>query len=495
MRYRTRIAAFLTTVALVTSLIAFTSPSNRVALADPGTPPGTASGPIGTIDPPLSSFTSLTLPTVAGDIRAVVYDGNALLIGASSTVTMTGFGSVPPAAVANTTYVVADGQCGISQAEPCTAVPPAGGSGDTLSFTGGAGTLTRGPDAFRGHDHCSYAPAGDPCLWDTRTENVSAQVATGDTSVTAVVTSGPSTDGTDCLNHEAQVFAVGPAAAWAFGGYQAAGAGLRNQGSGTIAIAGIPPTATVVKAFLYWNILNSSRPSNAMTLNMTSTPGTFIGSDGDPCWGAGTSWAFRADVTSVVAPTGNGAYTVSGYPTGSTSGLNPFVVGSTSPMAEGASLIVFYGQVSTPGKVTGGGYIDPVTGELVGDASMLIKSGSMVGNTANFGFVMSFKAGDTSPTGNLLFNDKAFPERVKSTSIDLLVIADGACGTNTHFDARITADENGTPGQTFHVFGDDCDEPGSSPGSGPDMFGIEKVPVGYTAAGPLIGGNIQIHKS
>src|SRR5205823_1972572 len=89
-------------------------------------------------------------------------------------------------------------------------------------------------------------------------------------------------------------------------GYQAAGAGLRNQGSGTIAIAGIPPTATVVKAFLYWNILNSSRPSNAMTLNMTSTPGTFIGSDGDPCWGAGTSWAFRAAVTSVVGPTGNG---------------------------------------------------------------------------------------------------------------------------------------------------------------------------------------------
>ncbi len=34
-------------------------------------------------------------------------------------------------------------------------------------------------------------------------------------------------------------------------------------------------------------------------------------------------------------------------------------------MMEGASLIVFFGQVSTPGKVTLGGWIDPVTGDII----------------------------------------------------------------------------------------------------------------------------------
>jgi len=177
----------------MTSVIAFASPNDRVAFADPGTPPGTTSGPIGTTDPPLTSFTALTLPTAAGDIRAVVYDGNELVSLGNSTVTLTGFGAIPAGAVANTTYIVADGQCGpLAAPETCNPPGNAGGSGDTLSFTGGGGTLNKGPDAFRGHDHCSYALAGDTCLWDTRTENVSAQVAAGDTSVTAVVTSSNS---------------------------------------------------------------------------------------------------------------------------------------------------------------------------------------------------------------------------------------------------------------------------------------------------------------
>jgi hypothetical protein len=188
---------------------------------------------------------------------------------------------------------------------------------------------------------------GDTCLWDTRTEIVSTALAAGATSAKATVTAGG--QGFDCLNHEAQAFAVGPAAAWAFGGYTAGGIGMRNRNKATLTIAGIPVGATIVKALLYWNILNSSVPSSSMVLNATATPGTMIGKDPDPCWGATASWAFRADVTSVVAPIGNGPYTVSGYPTGGAAtppgdqtGLNPWDFGSLTPMAEGASLLVFY---------------------------------------------------------------------------------------------------------------------------------------------------------
>src|SRR5439155_5264144 len=139
------------------------------------------------------------------------------------------------------------------------------------------------------------------------------------------------------------------------------------------------------------------------------------------------SFAFRADVTSIVTAVGNGVYSVSGYPSGTNSGTSPWLTSSPAPEAEGASVIVFYsGQsTSTPGKVTGGGYIDPVTGQLVGEATLLINNGPSMGNKANFGFVMSYKAGDSSPSGNLLYNDNALSERIKATSIDQLVIGNG----------------------------------------------------------------------
>jgi len=352
------------------------------------------------------------------------------------------------------------------------------------------GTLTVPPDAFKGSD--GPCPWGiDTCLWDTRTVNVTPYLAPGDISATVTVTSAPGLDGSDCINHEAQVLAVGPTLAWGFGGYVASGKGLRNQGSGVLTVA-IPPTATVVQADLYWNILNSSRPPGDMTFNGNPIRGDMYQQGGDPCWDGG-SWAFRADVTPFV--TGNGAYTVSGYPTGSTSGLNPWDFPSPTPMMEGATLIVFFGQVSTPGKVTLGGWIDPVTGEIIGGSTLDIKNGPSAGNKATFGGVVQFQAGDASPTGNFRYIDHGpVAEDIKATSFSLLVISDGTCGRNTHAAFRFTGTENGTPGQEFKVEVDDCGEPGSNTPTGPDMFSIQKLPAGYLAAGPLVGGNVQIHK-
>ena len=71
---------------------------------------------------------------------------------------------------------------------------------------------------------------------------------------------------------------------------------------------------------------------------------------------------------------------------------------------------------STPGKATGGGSIDPggtatnpLTGELLDPATLLITSSSnpaSVNGKATFGFTAKFASGDSAPTGNLTYNDR-----------------------------------------------------------------------------------------
>jgi hypothetical protein len=114
------------------------------------------------------------------------------------------------------------------------------------------------------------------------------------------------------------------------GDVTSAGVGLRGVGSGTINMTGVPEGATVAKAYLYWATLGTAATFSSPSLNGTAVAGTLIGRADDPAWGAQQSYAFRADVTSLVA--GNGAYTISGLP-----GLGP-----TINDTEGASLVVIY---------------------------------------------------------------------------------------------------------------------------------------------------------
>jgi len=134
-----------------------------------------------------------------------------------------------------------------------------------------------------------------------------------------------------------------------YGGYMAAGVGLRNTGTGTITIAGIPATATVTNAYLYWAIIDySPMPPGLASATFASNPinGTLIGTDVDPCWPPNTIYAFRADVTSYV--TGNGAYIVT-IASGLIDGSNPWGSGgSPIPEAEGASLVVVFSDPASP---------------------------------------------------------------------------------------------------------------------------------------------------
>lgn len=130
------------------------------------------------------------------------------------------------------------------------------------------------------------------------------------------------------------------------GGYVAAGVGMRNRGFGSIRIAGIPSGATVVRSYLYWTILNPTQ-TIAMprgTVNGTNISGTLVGSGVDPCWGAGSGWSYRADVTTLVR--GNGTHNLANFASGQRDAANPDTA-SALPMAEGASLVVVYQKLAT----------------------------------------------------------------------------------------------------------------------------------------------------
>jgi hypothetical protein len=154
---------------------------------------------------------------------------------------------------------------------------------------------------------------------------------------------------------------------------------------------------------------------------------------------------------------------------------------------------------NTPGKVTGGGRIEPSSttsglDAILEMATVLIQNGSSpasVGSKATFGFSVNC----CPAKGNLEYNDHGADVRIKATSVDGLSITDSTplvCTGGQHAQFRGNAKQNGTP-VTYTVDVDDCGEPGSSPGSGPDRLKIQ-TSAGYMAEGPLVGGNIQIHK-
>src|ERR1041385_2080765 len=82
-------------------------------------------------------------------------------------------------------------------------------------------------------------------------------------------------------------------------------------------IQGIPTCVVIEKAFLYAGLSGNGIPITATITNPASTTNSFpmsiIGQDADKCWGYAGSYAYRADVTSIIS--GNGNYLISGLPT------------------------------------------------------------------------------------------------------------------------------------------------------------------------------------
>lgn len=160
---------------------------------------------------------------------------------------------------------------------------------------------------------------------------------------------------------------------------------------------------------------------------------------------------------------------------------------------------------STSGKATGGGRIDvatgepeldPVSGEVLELATMVIQSGADEssapgGGRASFGFVAKLGDGDAAPSGNLRYHDHGADLELKATSITAFAIAGGSCGPDSHATLRGQALVDATSDQDFVVEVDDCGEAGSSDGFALRVTGPD---VSYSAAGVVIGGNIQVSR-
>lgn len=124
--------------------------------------------------------------------------------------------------------------------------------------------------------------------------------------------------------------------------------GALSGTSGTLTISGIPATAVVQQATLFWVVLTNddaaSLPTStvAQDISFDGNPvsGTNIGRAGEtPCFPQAATIAWKADVTAFVASPGNGSYTVSGFPPSG---------GMGSDFVEGATLQILWSDANGP---------------------------------------------------------------------------------------------------------------------------------------------------
>lgn len=105
--------------------------------------------------------------------------------------------------------------------------------------------------------------------------------------------------------------------------------GTGNPGYGDIVVAGVNGNP-VLAAFLYWHgIGNPSYDNATVKINGNPVTGVNIGDSTTNCWGAGSSTAYRADVSAFVA--GDGTYSITELSSGA--------IGNSS---NGASLVVTF---------------------------------------------------------------------------------------------------------------------------------------------------------
>lgn len=125
----------------------------------------------------------------------------------------------------------------------------------------------------------------------------------------------------------------------------------------TFAIAGIPATATILKAYVWCDASGNGAAINLTVTDpfalVTNFPMTLIGSDQDKCWGYQGTHSYRADVTACI--TGNGNYTISGFPTGSPNdvdGATMMVIWSDPTQTFQGDIVIWDGCVVINGGVT-----------------------------------------------------------------------------------------------------------------------------------------------
>jgi hypothetical protein len=190
-----------------------------------------------------------------------------------------------------------------------------------------------------------------------------------------------------------------------------------------------------------------------MQFNGNATASSLDGTDLSPCWPqAGSDWnvfAYSANVTPFV--TGNGAYTLSGYPTGLIGGQDPWVPvsnGSANPLMEGASLVVFYGQMSSTGINVSATEGAPFSGAVAtftepdasAPASQYTATIDWGDTTSSAGTVVGPAGGPFTVNGTHTYTEEgSYPVKVKITDNVNSSNTTTATSTATVGDAALTA--------------------------------------------------------
>ncbi len=128
-------------------------------------------------------------------------------------------------------------------------------------------------------------------------------------------------------------------------GYVAGGAALRNQGYGLINLTWPGgSTSNLVAAYMVWSILNNSVPPAYGTINGHNVTGTWTAyATPSPCWAPTYIYTFIADVSSDVV---NGVNNFTAFPSGVTSGADPWSVTPVAPLDDSLSLVAIFDNSS-----------------------------------------------------------------------------------------------------------------------------------------------------
>jgi gliding motility-associated-like protein len=124
------------------------------------------------------------------------------------------------------------------------------------------------------------------------------------------------------------------------------------------AISGIPPCATILKAFLYVGTSGNGVAINANLTNPVASssvfPMTMIGQSPDKCWGYTGTYTYRADVTALIS--GNGNYQLSGIPVSPSAndadGATLFIIYSDPTQNYTGSIVIADGSIESSGAVS-----------------------------------------------------------------------------------------------------------------------------------------------
>ncbi len=156
---------------------------------------------------------------------------------------------------------------------------------------------------------------------------------------------------------------AGPVCRQLIGGldHAAAGIGLRNAGSGTVALRGAPTGAVPIAARLFWSVIGddtmaAEEDGEFMDISFEGhrVQGERVAAMDELCWGSGGySVHYSADVGRLVPDAINGDYRIGGVPSSVTDGHDPYDDFENPPLpwAQGASLIVVYSHPDAVGRV------------------------------------------------------------------------------------------------------------------------------------------------